>query len=320
MVMVLAWAILALLDIPDIPWSGYTADGSNAVVRVEPASPADSAGLKSGDIIRRISGIALQDSRSMAKLGRANIGETRTLGIERDHETLIMDITFAARPGHAQWVSLARALVGMCFFICFVPFLVRPDRASAFLAIMGAGLGLALAGTPYLAVPWLRSVGSTLHSGMVLAGIVALLQFVLVFPATAPFLREKKHRWRWLFLPAGLLWLLIAFRQLASPSATNFLNLTTNTLTGLVVGVYLLFSLITLSRQYIRVPGAGRAARGLSLLFWGALAGLTPLIAGSVIQAIPASNANPAADFLFLSLALIPLSWTAAVRRKDALH
>ena len=116
------------------------------------------------------------------------------------------------------------------------------------------------------------------------------------------------------------MWLLIAFRQLASPSATNFLNLATNTLTGLLVGVYLLFSLITLSRQYLRTPGAERAARGLSLLFWGALAGLAPLIVGSVIQAIPANNTNPAADFLFLSLAFIPLSWTAAVRSKDALR
>ena len=106
MVMVLAWAFLALLDIPDIPWSGYTADGRNAVVRVEPASPTDSAGLKSADIIQRISGIALQDSRSMAKLGRANIGETRTLGIERDHETLIMDITYAGLRQKSKYTPL----------------------------------------------------------------------------------------------------------------------------------------------------------------------------------------------------------------------
>ena len=37
---------------------------------------------------------------------------------------------------------------------------------------------------------------------------------------------------------------------------TNLLNLATNSLTGLVVGVYLLFSLITLSGQYIRAPRA----------------------------------------------------------------
>ena len=253
----------------------------------------------------------------MAELGRASIGQTRVFGIERNREVSTLEITFAALPLHEQRVALARAFTGMCFFICIWPFLLKPDRASGFLAIMGAGLGLALVGTPYLATPWLRSLGSTLHSGMVLAGIVALLQFLLVFPRTAPFLHGRQQRWLWLFLPAGLLWLLLAYRQLASPSATNFLNVATNTLTGLVVGGYGLFALITLLRQYIRAPKAECAARGLKLLLWGALAGLVPLFVGSVIQAVWANNANTGADFLFLSLILIPLSWSLAVRRND---
>lgn len=316
-VIVLAWATLAVLDIPDIPWSGYVADGRNVVVGVEPGSPADTAGLKTGDIVLRINGTALQDSKSMAKLGRAKIGETRILEVGSDNETSTVEIAFAALPVHKQRVSLARAFAGMSFFICFWPFLCKPDRASAFLAIMGAGLGLALSGAPYLETPWLRTVGNTLHSGMVLAGIAALLQFLLVFPRTAPFLQGRQQRWRWLFLPAGLLWLLLATRQLASPSATNFLNLASNALTGLVVGAYLLFSLITLLRQYIRASKQARAAKRLKLLFWGTLAGLVPVMAGSVIQALWSSNANPAVDFFFLSLILIPFTWSLAARLND---
>lgn len=72
-------------------------DGTNPAVVV--GSPADKAGLKSGDIITKVGGDGVTDSSSLTSLiSKHKVGETVTLTIIRGTKTQTLGVTFGQAP------------------------------------------------------------------------------------------------------------------------------------------------------------------------------------------------------------------------------
>ena len=68
------------------------------IERVSPGSPADIAGLRSGDMVVSIQGIPFEDQERIIKLGRPKIGETRSLVVEREGKQVLVSLTYGKNP------------------------------------------------------------------------------------------------------------------------------------------------------------------------------------------------------------------------------
>ena len=68
--------LLGLLDVKNLPYAGYFSGPGNDVVRIFPGSPAETAGLEVGDVVKSIGGIAVTDTRASSRRARAEIGGT----------------------------------------------------------------------------------------------------------------------------------------------------------------------------------------------------------------------------------------------------
>ena len=71
--LVVAWGIAGAVGAADTPYSGFFTDGNNTVTQVLDASPAQMAGLQTGDVISSTGVIAVSDVRAATDRARASI-------------------------------------------------------------------------------------------------------------------------------------------------------------------------------------------------------------------------------------------------------
>ena len=70
------------------------------IASVEKGSPADKAGAKVGDIIRKVNGVAISDvNEAYRALFGANVGDTITLTVERDSKLVTLRLTLEELQG-----------------------------------------------------------------------------------------------------------------------------------------------------------------------------------------------------------------------------
>ncbi len=312
---VAAWGVSSVREIGRKPSGGYATDGDNTVTRVAAGGPGERAGLRPGDYIRSINGIPVEAAAELAELGRAAVGETRTLVVERDGATQHLQLTYAGLDSRERQRAWGGILVGFSFLgFCTAAFLARDSRAARALALMGLGLGLAFFSGPYFEAAAARSVANTLRNAMVSVGIAATVHFLLLMPRPRPFIARARGVWL-LYAPVGMFFLLVAWRALARPEATSGLNQLTNQFGGLLMGGYFLLGVTVLLRGYIRTARRERRETGMGLLFWGVVVGLAPLVLARLAATVSGGPGLPGADLYFLALAAVPASWSAAARR-----
>jgi S1-C subfamily serine protease len=69
------------------------------IVKVEPGTPADKAGVKNGDVLTAINGTKIDKKTAVGDiLGTLNVGDNATLTVDRNGETKTLTTTLAERP------------------------------------------------------------------------------------------------------------------------------------------------------------------------------------------------------------------------------
>jgi len=88
---------------PDLAKQFKVPDTAGALVEdVTPGGPADRAGIKNGDVIRKVNGQPVQDSGQLtAMITNLNPGATATLDILRDGQPMAINVTLGERPTNA---------------------------------------------------------------------------------------------------------------------------------------------------------------------------------------------------------------------------
>jgi hypothetical protein len=309
------WGLLGWSDTKQRAEAGFDTDGNNRVVQVEAGSPAEQAGLKTGDVILQIAGYSAEDARSLARLPRMKAGDTRVFTVEREGTEQQVAVTYASLPADKLALERARLIVGFCFLLFPLLALFRlSSDATRLLAVMGIGLSLAFLSGPQIAEASIRAMTSSISALFILFGIASLVQFLLVFPNRRPFI-DKSYAKSLVYLPAIALWLLLAWRLVFTPTATGLLNSITSLALGLVIGLYFLFALFRVLRNYSQTDRAQRQRLGLNLMLWGTIAGLLPVTIGQLASAFSPQSVLPGQDYYFLSLTLIPLTWARSASR-----
>jgi hypothetical protein len=313
--LVVGWGLMGWFDLSGAAQAGFDTDGNNTIIRVYPGSPAETAGVQVGDLITQIERIPVVDAASIARLPRVQAGTVRVFTVERAGEQREFAIRYDPLPPRQLSLARVAAIIGLCFLAFpLLAYFRSPSDATRVLTIMGVGLSLAFIGGPYIAEAGIRAVTTAITSLFVLVGIAAMLQFLLVFPQPRPWL-QRRHRKSLLYLPALLLWCLFAYRLLLTPPATGTLNTLTNLASAVIVGAYLLVALFLVLRNYSRTDRAQRQSQALNGMLWGTVLGLVPVTIAQLVSAFSPQALLPGQDHYFVTLALIPFTWSRSASR-----
>lgn len=300
-------------------YMGYRVADDNRVMRVDVDGPGAAAGLRVGDVIRSVNGIAADQWKALPEARRrAPVAGAWPVEIERNGETVRLQISPTGLPAQELRLARTRSLLGL-FFVAFPlwAWFRSPGGPASLLALFGLSFGFLLMGAPRIASPAVRSVLDGVAILALYAGIAALVHFLLAFPD-----RHRFLRWRW---APGVLYGPAAIAVLVSVGG---LNLPTGTISRTVLGmlstvvpaVYLLSAIVLLIWRYVAASPADRSKHGLSVMLAGTLAAVGPLLLYPVVTSlwpdsakyyqIIASTYSPP-----LTLALIPIAFSVAAVR-----
>lgn len=309
------WGVLGWFDLGQRAAAGFTTDSRNQVTEVAADGSAAAAGLQAGDRIISIDGFAATDARTLGRLPRARAGDTRVFTIEREAGEVAIPITYTALSGNQLTLERSAVVLGFCFLLFPLLALIRSATdATRILLVMGIGLSLSVLDGPYIGDASARAMAAAITTLFVLFGTAAVVQFLLVFPRRRPLLEQSWGK-TLIYLPAFLLWLLLAWRLIFAPDATVLLNRFSGLAMAMVEGGYFLLALFLLLHNYSRTDRPERKRLGLNWMLWGTVLGVIPAMIGLLAGAFSPSSQLPGQDYYFMSLLLVPLSWAYAASR-----
>jgi len=316
-VVLVIWGVLGALDIRNQTYTGYVTDGNNTITQVTEGSPADAAGLQTGDYIRSIGGIPVEDVGLALRQSRPEIGEVETFEVERDGRSLRLDLTHAALPTDIALGRYGIVLIGALFLVFGVwAFLTVPSKRTLLLCLLGIAFSAGFAAGPYFTSPAVRIALAVLGILMIILGFAVLTHFLLVFPTTKRMLERRNMTWA-VYGPAALVGLLSVWLLVAQPAATSALNVFVRAFFGLFVLVYFGASLIALIHSYVKADPRARVASGLNLLLVGAVVGLGPSLVISIVGLVAPQVVVPGARFLPLGIGVLPVVLALAAVRGE---
>ena len=310
---VLVWAVLSVLELPNATYTGYITTPQNVVNDVEAGSPADVAGLQVGDRITSFDGIPVEDTKALNQAPRVVPGTQREIGVERAGQVMTVSLTVGSPTGMNQAVNWLGVLIGLTYLL--LPIWARSrsgSAASVMLAWFGICFAFAFMNGPYFSSPTIRNLLGAASLTVIVLGFALLLRFVLAFPFQSPFLAKPAARY-WIYGPATFIALMFAYLFLGQPAATSGLNAVVNILVGAFIIGYFGASLFTLISRYRSASAEARSSSGLSLMLWGAVIALVPLVLTSLLAMAAPMVVLPGQQFYFLALILIPIAFSRAV-------
>lgn len=314
-VVLLLWTALGILDVRNTTYSGYLTDGNNTVTQVTEGSPADNAGLQTGDHIRSIGGISVEDTRALTQQQRPTVGETRAMEVERDGQMANVDLEFAALPTNQALVSYFAILIGVCFLLFGLwAYLAAPGGATQLLAVLGVFFAPAFVAGPYFSSAAVRTAVGSVVTLLVVLGFAVLMHFLLVFPRPKQIVSRPNAKWV-IYGPAAIVALFLLWFGIFQPDATSTVNVFFRLLIGLFIAGYFGVALIAMIHSYIKASAHERAANGLTILLLGTVLGLGPIILNSVVGLFAPRVVLPGAQYYFLTLVLIPVTFALAAVR-----
>jgi hypothetical protein len=318
-VLIAVWGFVGVLDQPNVPFSGYFTDGDNTITQVFEGSPAEAAGLQVGDYIRSVGGIAVEDSRAMAERPRPDIGETRTLVVERDGESVSVDLTYAQLNRTGSTLAYVSALIGFCFLIFgMLPFMKDQGRNNRLLALTGMAFAMVFFAGPYFRSYGLRTALASLTLVVAILGFAFLMDLMVSYPKPKAW-TEGGWAKRAIYGPAALVALVIVYVIVMNPAATSGLNVAISIMFGVFIVYYFGSAIWAMFGSYRAASPAERSSQGLTMMLVGILVGLLPVTLASLVGIFSPQTVLPGSNFYFVTLILIPITlWMALSRSSES--
>lgn len=311
--------------------------GTLRITEVVPASPADRAGMRKGDVIIAVNGRSL---RNMAPfydfVDRGGPGDRVAFTVERPGAAtpLTLTVTLAAHrhtprnmtPAQAAAFQLVNHYPVLFAVVGLVVLFLRLDNPNAWLlAVLFAGY-IAWAPLfflePYIPPPLRRFMLAYMIAFRILLPAV-LFYFFAVFPASSP-IDRRVPRLKSVLLTAAAVVAISFALALAWDGTSHPLSLLDEQLHGPAMAIFLeayflgvnLLGLVSLIWNHLRAPST-EVRRKTQVMVWGTVAALLPFI---VVEVVSEIVHKPYWQFPFWSwvpavigLFLMPLSFAYAV-------
>jgi len=314
-VLIAAWAISGALDVKNRTEAGLETDGNYVITHLVPGGPAESVNMQLGDRIVRIDSTEVNDAANIVRLPRVEPGERRNYTVVRAEETIRYRPAFRTLDLRSRTLEYLSTIVGLAFLLIpLVACMTRLTGATRVLALMGLGLSFSFFDGPYIVNYEFRAVAVCVAQLFMLLGLAAMLHFLLLFPQMRPILKRSWGK-KLLYIPALIIWLLIAWRVLFTPSSDSLAAFVSQFFSGLGTTVYLVIGLFLLLRGYSRTDRGERKRLALNRMLWATVAAVIPTVVAQLASIVSPDTPLPAQDYYFVLLALIPITWSLSASR-----
>ena len=271
-----------------------------------------------GDLITSNGGISPQDTKKLRRRPRAEIGDTRTYIVQRNNESVSLDITFSGLPTKSILQRYVRGIIGLAFlFFCLRAYLKVQIKSTTLLSVVGLCMGFLFINHPHIASYELGMIYQVIFPFAIFGGMSTMLYFMMVFPTPKAVL-ERSNALQLLYAPAvviGLMGLCAHFLQ--PDSASGGLSGALLHLFPLGIVGYMGCSVIAMAHSYRIASSSEKTSYGLNFMLVGTVLGLSPFVITIVVRMIEPMAIFPGGDFYMLTFVLLPLSFSLATVKKE---
>ena len=314
-ILFLVFGIMGYLDIKNNVYSGYSTDGDFTITRVEDGSPAQAAGLQVGDQLVMIDSMDVRDTKAWSNEPRTQIGQTKEYVVNRNGEDVSTSLTFAAQTSQSSMLNRLGWTMGLIFLLMGLwAFRSRGDWASFLFAMFALGFANSFMGGPHIENGFLDDLVDTVQFSFVLLAFAFLVDFLLHYPKRSSSVDSPSHNKK-IYGPAIFLVLFFLALTILKVDATSGLNVFIRYAIFLFVVVYFGRAILIMVNNY-RNASAEEKSGGMSLMFWGTVIGLLPILIVFAMGTLMPTMSIPGEDYAFITMALIPITFAMALNKK----
>lgn len=308
-VVFILWGIFGLMDSNNYVAYGYQTNDDNGIVYVEPGSPAETAGMQIGDIIKTNGGIDADNYKELSKRDRPKAGDVRAYVVERNGEDVSIELTFTGLSEKDKSLNMVAFIIGLLFILIglWSYYKFKTTLSYAF-AIFTITFGFIFMNGPYIAPGLLDNLVNSVDTAIVFFSFAFLLNYLLQYPP------ESKPQ-KLLYLPAILAALVSLGLNFLQPDGSGMLNKSIRIFFALVIIFYFLSSLVTFIKKYMRSSAEERNTKGLTMMLLGTLIGLLPILIYFTMGTLSPGIQLPGDDYIFITFLAIPLFFTLALSK-----
>jgi hypothetical protein len=313
-ILFIIWGILGMMDAKNYTYAGYGTNDDWSVNNVEAGSPAETAGLEVGDIIKSTGGIAVTDTKALNKRERAKVGETRDIVVDRNGEEVTLQLTYSGMTDQGKTNNMVGFIIGLLFVIIglYSNFKHKSSLSSSF-ALFSICFGYLFLNGPYTGNGILSTIVSIVNTTIVLYAFTRLVIYMLKYPPESGFLTGKNNKI--IYLPMLILLLIIIVLEITQMDNSSTLRMTMRLLFGAFIIGYFLIALITLLKKYMKASVHERSAKGLTMMLIGTVIGLVPILIYFTVSTLSPGTELPGNDYVFYTFAAIPIFFMLALNK-----
>lgn len=306
------WGILGKIDSSNYTYRGFQTGDNNQIIVIDEGSPASDAGFEIGDVIVTNGGIDQNDNKALSKRSRPNIGDKRTYVIDRNGESVTLELTFSELPDADKSLNNVGFIMGLLFvFIGLFMFRKNDSALTKAFTLFILCFGFIFFDGPYLEPGFLKTFVTCVSTSIVLFSFAFMMAYMLEFPPQAKIPK-------FLFIPALVVITLVCVLNVVRPDGSGTFNMVLRLIFGVTIIFYFLGSLITLIKKYAGATSEVRSETGLNLMLVGALIGLLPIIIYFTAGVISPGIDLPGNDYIFITFLAIPICFAMALNKQTA--
>lgn len=303
------WGVLGLMDAKNYVTAGFQSDDNNAIVNIEPGSPAEAAGMQLGDIIKTSGGIEINNNKELSKRDRPAAGDVRDYVVDRDGSDVTIQLTYTELSDKDKSLNMVAFVIGLLFVLLGLwAYYKHKSTLSYGFTVFSICFGFIFFNGPHIEPGMLRNLINSVSTTIVVFSFAFLLSYMLKYPP------KSKHQ-KLLYLPAILVVLMIWALNFIQPDGSGTVNMVIRLFFGGVIIFYFLSSLITLIRKYMRSSKEDRASKGLNMMLLGAIVGLLPILIYFTAGTLSPGIDLPGNDYVFITFIAIPIFFTMALNK-----
>ena len=306
-VVVAIWGVTGLFQMGRWAEGGYFTSTDGSVSHVETDGPAESAGLREGDLILAVGSVPNPGVWKKPFLGRVEPGETQTLLLERDGRRMSVQIVWEPITSDVRRSETVDGMVTVAFLGFGIwALLAAGTPGGLLLAVFGITYALTNFSGPSLGLP--EGAIDFLQGRLSLFYTALLAHFLLIFPKPKAVLRTHLR---------AVLFYCPFFAYLAFCVAAGFLYPSLRSEYALVSMAtdlfYMVLALGALIHGWFSMPRDERRDSGFNWIPLGLVFALAPFIILALIRILAPEFVLPGEDFLPILGAAIPAGMALAV-------
>ena len=312
------WGVLGTLDIRNIPFTGYVLSPDRVVTLVRENSPAAAAGIKVGDTVAKIDGIAVADFGSLVAQPRPAINSNGSVTVKRGTTEETLTLKYGSQPMVDLIANFGAAtLTGLAFLILgLLVYVKNPTRLSTMFCSLSLLFAVVLFNTPDLASSVLRRLAAGATFFLIAMLFAAVLDYCLSFPKTKKIIAGRTWLRQAIYVVVGAFGVMVATIFITTPIMTPARSMLLSLGFGIIFGGYILLSVIAVVHSYIKASTQERSATGLNLMLLGMLIGFGPILLSILVHTIsPHMGELPGERFYGITLLAIPLGLAMALMK-----